>query len=49
MDNTNLLTEKNIRKKTEKIDKNEEQWKNIDIISIIIILGSILIIIFIDQ
>ena len=47
MDNTNLLTEKNIRQKAEKIDKNEEQWKNIDIISIIIILGSILIIIFI--
>ena len=47
MDNTNLLTEKNIRQKAEKIDKNEEQWKNINIISIIIILGSILIIIFI--
>ena len=47
MDNINLLTEKNIRQKAEKIDKNEEQWKNINIISIIIILGSILIIIFI--
>ena len=36
MDNTNLLTEKNIRQKAEKIDKNEEQWKNIDIISILV-------------
>ena len=47
MDNANILIEKKINKKPEKIDKNEEQWKNIIIISFIIILGTILIIILV--